>query len=102
MVKFINLTPHEIVLCGMKLPSEGLARCATLEQQIKVIDGVRVNHRTFGEVSGLPEPKEGIVYIVSALVAQAVSGQRDDVYVVDETVRDSEGRIIGCNALAKI
>lgn len=102
MVKFVNLTPHEIVLCGMTLPSSGLARCATLEKQIAVIDGVRVNRRTFGEVTGLPEPQEGTVFIVSALVAQAVSGQRDDVYVVDETIRDSEGRIIGCGALAKI
>ena len=102
MTKFVNLTPHEITLCGVKLPSEGLARCATLEQQIDVIDGVRVNHRTFGEVSGLPEPQEGTVFIVSALVAQAIAGKRDDVYIVDETVRDEEGKIIGCNALARI
>lgn len=102
MVNIVNLTPHEIVLCGKKIASSGLARCATLEQQIDVIDGIRVNHRSFGEVNGLPEPEEGTVYIVSALVAQAVRGQRNDVYIVDETVRDSEGHIIGCNALAKV
>lgn len=102
MTKFVNLTPHEITLCGVKLPSEGLARCATLEQQIAVIDGVRVNYRTFGEVIGLPAPKEDTVYIVSAIVAQAIAGKRDDVFVVDETVRDENGKIIGCNALARV
>lgn len=101
MIKIVNLTPHTITLCGREIPSAGVARCQTSVEQVGEIDGIRINRRTFGDVSGLPEPQADTVYIVSAIVAQAVSDSRNDVYIVDETVRDEQGRIIGCNALAK-
>jgi hypothetical protein len=101
-MKFVNLTPHTINLCGKEIPSTGLARCKTFEKVVEIIDGVFVNQRTFGDVYDLPEPQENTIYIVSILVAKAVAGQRNDVYVVDETIRDEQGKIIGCNALAKI
>lgn len=53
-------------------------------------------------MTGLSEPQADTIYVVSAIVAQAVSGKRDDVYVVDETIRNEQGQIVGCNALAKI
>lgn len=102
MVKMINLTPHEIVLCGIILPSEGLARCQSFVEKIAEIDGISVNRRWFGEVTGLPEPQEGTIFIVSAIVAQAVAGKRDDVFVTDDPIRNENNQIIGCKALAKI
>lgn len=102
MVNFVNLTPHTINLCGKEIVSSGLARCQTLEREIVVIDGIRVNQRTFGEVYGLPEPQPDTIYIVSAIVAQALNGSRDDVFIVDETIRDENGKICGCNALARV
>ena len=102
MINIVNLTPHEIVLCGKKIVSSGLARCESNTVKIAEIDGIKVNKRCFGAVYGLPEPKVDTIYVVSALVAQAVSAVRDDVYVVDETVRDEEGKIVGCNALARV
>lgn len=101
-MKIINLTPHAINLCGKVIESAGLARCESVVEKIGEIDGIKVNRRKFGVVYGLPEPQEDTIYIVSALVAQAVAGQRDDVFIVDETVRDEQGKIIGCNALARI
>lgn len=102
MTNIVNLTPHDIVLCGVTIASSGIARCETTVNQIGEIDGIKINKKSFGEVTGLPEAKVDTIYIVSAIVAQAVSGKRDDVYVVDETIRNAQGQIVGCNALAQI
>jgi hypothetical protein len=66
-----------------------------------MIGGIPVNKSKFGEVENLPEPQEGTIYIVSALTAQAVP-ERKDVYITDDAVRDEQGRVIGCRALAHI
>lgn len=102
MTNVVNLTPHDIVLCGTTIASSGIARCETIVQHIGEIAGVKVNKKRFGEVTGLPEAKADTIYVVSAIVAQAVSGKRDDVYVVDDTIRNELGQIVGCNALAQI
>lgn len=102
MIKFINLTLHTINLCGKEIGSTGLARCDSVVEKIGEIDGIKLNRRSFGEVYGLPEPKADTIYIVSAIVAQALAGSREDVFVVDETVRDENGKICGCNALARV
>lgn len=112
-MKLINLTPHAINLMpqGMDgptitIPSSGtVARCATARAQVGAVtvDGVTVpiNRTQFGDVDGLPAPALDTFYIVSALVAQAVKGTRDDVLIVDDAVRDDQGRIIGARALAR-
>lgn len=105
----INLTPHEIRLLPeaggeVVLPPSGeVARCAVERRVIghALCDGVTVPlHRTvLGAVQGLPAPRDGVVYVVSALVAQAA--RRADVVSVDDAVRDAEGRVVGARALAR-
>lgn len=102
-----NYTPHTVTIClddgpNLVLESKGVARCMSGEQMIGSIEGVPVYRIAFGSVFGLPEKEEGVVYIVSRIVAEALSGIRDDVYVVSGTFRDDEGNIIGCRGLAKI
>lgn len=41
------------------------------------------------------------MYVVSRQVAEAAP-ERDDLYVVDDTVQDDQGRIIGDRGLARI
>lgn len=101
-INIVNLTPHSITLCGKTIESTGLARCTTTKEKIGEINGVPVNRTSFGSVTGLPEPQENTIYIVSKIVADAVSKDRDDVYIVDDTVRNEAGQIIGCNALARV
>ena len=101
-MNILNLTPHEITLCGQRLPSSGVARVAQTTQQVDQINGIPVNRVSFGEVNGLPEARKDTIYIVSKIVAEAVKGQRNDVFIVDKTVRNEQGQIIGCEALAKI
>ena len=90
-------------------PSGTVARCnVDREKKEKIIDEIDgweitipVTKTRFGEVEGLPEPQEGIIYIVSNLVAQAVP-DREDVFFPDDLVRDENGNVIGCRALGKI
>lgn len=71
------------------------------------IDGVNipVARTTYGNVENLPEFDGETTYVVSLLTAQAASaGGRatDDLMVVGETVRDADGKIIGCIGLGRI
>ena len=112
-MNIINLTPHALFLMPagptgpvVTIPPSGLvARCVTSRVQVDTItvDGVTipVNRTQFGEVTGLPDPQPDTIYVVSALVAQAVP-DRQDVFIVDDAVRDEQGRIIGARALAHV
>jgi len=103
----VNLTPHEIHLYRgdelvEKIKSSGIARVAVRSEIIGEINGFPISKNFYGEIIGLPEPQPGIFYVVSALVAQAAAGRRTDLLVVNDTVRDQEGRIIGCRGFARI
>ena len=112
-MNIINLTPHALFLMPagptgpvVTIPPSGLvARCATSRMQVDTVTvdsiSVPVNQTRFGEVSDLPDPQPDTIYVVSALVAQAVP-DRQDVFIVDDAIRDDQGRIIGCRALAHI
>lgn len=107
-VKFVNLTAHAIsfydssgnVILTVE-PSGHVARCSVTREQVGDINGIPINRTQFGKVENLPEPQEGTIYIVSSLTAQAVP-EREDVFITDDAVRDEQGRIIGCRALAHI
>lgn len=106
MTTKINLTPHDVtIVVGDRTevirPSE-LARCKETSVQVGLIDGwIPVYETEYGEVSGLPEPAEDTIYIVSAIVAKAVK-DRADVYIPAKTIRDENGVIIGCIGLNKV
>ena len=76
MAQFINLTPHTInITNGAAYAASGVvARVANAHTPFDA-DGVASIE--WGEVTGLPAPQEGVLYIVSALVAQAA--KRPDV-----------------------
>ena len=112
-MNIVNLTPHALNLMPegpdgltVTIPPSGLvARCATSRVQVGTVtmDGIAipVNRTQFGAVTGLPDPQPDTIYIVSAVVAQAVP-ERLDVVIVDDAVRDDQGRIIGARALAHV
>ena len=104
----INLTPHDITITNgtrtLTIKPSGLARCEETSEEIKVVeDWIPVFRTTYGKISGLPEPKENTIYVVSARVAQALketNPERTDVMIPAKTLRDSEGNIIGCTGLS--
>lgn len=105
-MKFINLTPHDITIVkeggNIVIPASGnVARVETIKDTVGYIDGIPIHKTRFGEVVGLPDPADDTMCIVSLATAKAASGRRDLV-VTDDAVRDNNGRIIGCRALAMI
>ena len=102
-----NLTPHTIHFIpregeGFEIPyalSEGVAR-VSMETRSVSMEGLPVPAvvQVPGEVTGLPDPVEGVVFIVSAMVAMAV--MRPDVCHPADFVRDEDGKIIGARALS--
>ena len=110
-MKIVNLTPHALNFLDaenrvvLTVPSSGVARAAQRRESIGTIDtdGVTlpVTRSVFGAVEGLPAPEAGTIYIVSAITAQAVP-KREDVFIVDDSVRDENGRIIGVRGLAHV
>ena len=66
---------------------------------------ISVDRTAYGEVENLPEPDSDTTYVVSLLTAQAAAagGRRtDDLLVIGETVRDADGKIIGCTGFGRI
>lgn len=102
----INLTPHEVTfLVGRRRlslpPAEAPARCRVSRKVVDYFGEIPITRSVFGEVENLPEPAAGVRYIVSRIVAEACP-QRTDLYIPDDTVRDEQGRIVGCRALAQV
>lgn len=110
-MKIVNLTPHALNFIGadgeavLTVPSSGVARAKQFRFDVGSIEAggavLPVIHTTYWEVEGLPEPEPGMIYVVSALTAQAAP-KRADVYVTDEAVRDGAGRVIGCRGLTQV
>lgn len=107
-MNIINLTPHDINIFDENnneiiIESSGIiARCDVKREEIKRINNIRVNKSVFGQVNDLPKKVENTIYIVSRIVAEAAIKDRDDLYFVDETIRNDKGQIIGCKSLAQI
>lgn len=104
----VNLTPHTINfldednnLVLTVEPSGTIARARQTRTLCGTVAGIPVNQCAYGTVQGLPEPAKETIYVVSAITAQACP-ERQDVYVVDDSVRNEDGRIIGVRALAHI
>lgn len=85
-------------------PTTPPARVATTKVVVGDIDGFPVNSTTFGDVVDMPKPAKDTVFVVSMLVATALkaAGRTDDIVIVDDAVRDEQGRIIGAKAFGKV
>lgn len=110
MTTIFNLTPHRINIVDEEgnvikvFESAGVARAAQSDIEIGTLEGIPIIETTFGKPVDLPEYNQGTYYIVSALTAKAasLSGRNtQDLLLTGKTVRNSDGQIIGCQALAK-
>lgn len=111
-----NLTPHDIVFVsegGKELvvkPSGSIARVSVTTEitgYMSVITEsgetlvIPITENVYGEVENLPVADGGTIFIVSQIVASRVPNRRD-VYIPNESVRDEQGRIIGCRSFGHI
>ena len=104
MTTFKNFTPHAITLNdGRTFASEGLARVSAT---FSAFDADGVCEQQFGDVTGLPAPAAGVLYIVSALVLTAAkaAGRTDCVAPATghpDCVRNDKGFIVSVPGFVK-
>ncbi len=96
MKTFKNFTPHAVALNnGTIFQSEGIARVSASFSSIENL----LCSQVFGDVTGLPEPQEYVIFIVSGLVLSAAkeAGRTDCVAPATghpETLRNEAGHIV--------
>lgn len=105
--KFVNLTPHEIVVSTRNIkktigPSGQIARVETSQEHVDWLDGIELVKTVYGDVTGVPEPEENVVYIVSSLVASRLP-EREDVVAPDTgpTAIRENGQIVAVTRFQK-
>ena len=101
----VNLTLHAIVIDNngsdhlVVEPSGSIAR-VSVETRETAVTGLY--SQVFGDVAGLPDPVEGTIYIVSAMVLSAVP-HRVDVYAPATALaaRNELGHIVSVPGLVR-
>ncbi|WP_405107994.1 hypothetical protein OG559_25405 [Micromonospora sp. NBC_01405] len=110
-IEVVNLTPHVVRLVGdgvtVEVPPAGPPARVVLRPDRE--DGaVRVGplvvplKRTAASpvVTGVPDRRSGVLFIVARAVAEALP-ERDDLVYPHDTVRDAAGVVVGCRSLAR-
>jgi hypothetical protein len=115
-MNLVNFTPHAVTLlaggASVTLPPSGgvarvstcdeLADCLSLQAEAFGLDDresfpVDLFTQSYGEVTGLPEERPGVVLLVSGMVRAALP-ERMDLASPGGLVRE-DGRVIGCTHL---
>ena len=111
-ITLVNKTPHPVTLVlddakitlDPVLPIPRVSSHNVVTANYMITDDNGVEHTIvreapeFGEVIDLPEPQEGVVYIVSMLVA-ARAQNRTDLVSPGRQLRNEAGQVIGCAGL---
>ena len=97
----VNLTPHTINVLGCEpiIPSGDVARVNANVELVGSIADIPIYTTTYGEINGLPDPKDDTYYIVSRIVKNACQN-RTDVLVPGELIRSESGAVIGCRGFS--
>lgn len=112
-MEFINLTGHDLNLNDgrvikreedpskpdPKIEGRNAAISARVSATFGEFDGDQICSQNFGEIINLPEPKEGVKYVVSAMVLSAGKAQGRTDLVAPATghpscVRSADGKNI--------
>ncbi|WP_433520100.1 hypothetical protein ACQP2T_63910 (plasmid) [Nonomuraea sp. CA-143628] len=116
--EIVNLTPHPIRIYHPETPdriddlttgllqeiapSGTVARLATIDLGTwEIFCGVPIEGVEYGHAHDLPQPAEGIRYVVSLALALGQQG-REDLLVPYGEVRNSDGTVVGCRVLAQV
>lgn len=105
MIEIRNLTPHTVTLLineefvELKPEGEPCPRVSTVETTIcsEPFVGLEVSYET---IENLPPQVPGVALIVSKICCDAAPWRRD-LWYPTRLVRDEEGNIVGCKALAR-
>ena len=106
-MKIVNLTPHKITffLENGVLELEASSQPFRLQEKIEKIgeiNSIPITKTTYIIVSeNLPEKKENIIYIVPKIILENYP-ERDDFYMVNQTIKNENGHIVGCQSLTRL
>lgn len=113
MKTLINLTPHPLNIYGpsgvIELPASGqLARVRSNTEVIGEVNAIPIIRPEFQDITGLPEPREATVYLVSNVILSALKARglhRDDVVAPatgpnDGCIRNGAGQVQGVTRFA--
>ena len=106
----LNRTEHEVKIfntIGVETPDMVLEqyhgepiRVSCESRKVDTIEGVDIYENIYGEVTGLPEYEEGVYYVVSAMVRQALPN-RKDLLSPGQLIRNEQGQPVGCLGLVR-
>jgi len=106
-MKVINMTPHAIKVINEKKekiyePCGEIVRLIMESKVVDEVDGFEIKENVIVG-HNLPEPKEGVYLIVSAMVLSALKNQRNDLIApnTNEAIRDEQGRIIAVKSFTR-
>ena len=97
---YINLTGHEVHELDSNIriePSDTVIRAQCRTTKYVNEDGITCHKSHVTRLSAqLPEPQDGVIYIVSALALNGIPDERIDVVAPKQVERFANGKIRGC------
>lgn len=106
----LNRTEHEVKVfntIGANIPDKVLEqykgepiRVSCESRKVDTVEGIDIYENIYGEVTGLPEFEEGVYYVVSAMVRQALP-ERKDLLSPGQLIRNEAGQPVGCLGLVR-
>ena len=103
--KFVNLLGHDITISGYgTLPkSEKPCKVETKQRIIGYLVGIPIAETHFEKIVNLPDPEDGVYYIVSRVAMDFIPFDREDVFCVDTgstAIRDENGQVVAVTQLS--
>ncbi len=103
--KFVNLIGHDITISGYgTLPRAENPRFVQTKQRIiGKVASVPVAETHFEKIVNLPDPEDGVYYIVSRVSMEFIPFDREDVFCVDtgpSAIRDDNGQVVAVTQLS--
>jgi len=103
-MKIRNFTGHDLNFphVGLDMPSEGNVKTQQVPNIVGTYEGICVYDLQYVSISGLPEPEEGSVFVVSAISLNAIRElmpHRTDVLAVHKPIKNAQGQTVAASAL---
>ena len=103
--KFVNLIGHDITISGHGTLSKSDNPCfvETKQRIIGQITGIPIAETHFEKIINLPDPEDGVYYLVNRITMDFVPFDREDVFSVDtgqSAIRDENGKVVAVTQLS--
>lgn len=103
--KFVNLIGHDITISGYGTLSkcENPCKIETKQRVLGKVAGIPIAETHFEKIVNLPQPEDGVYYIVSRITMDFMPFDREDVFCVDTgptAIRDENGQVVAVTQLS--